>query len=80
MSLTKERADYIATTLQGEFNQVAEFCSTSSINNGPKVDVYAKASTSEATLKAIENRANELAGFKMDRGDFEFKTGLKHGR
>ena len=80
MSLTKQQADYIAETLRGEFNTVAQFHSTSSLNCGPKVDVYPAAKASAEALKAIENRANELAGFKMDRSDFEFKSGLKHGR
>lgn len=80
MALTQQQADYIAKTLSGEFNTVAQFHATSSLNCGPKVDVYANAKTSTETLKAIENRANELAGFKMDRSDLEFKTGMKHGR
>lgn len=80
MSLTQKQADYIASTLQGEFNKVAEFQSTSSLNCGPKVNVYPVDKASEATLKAIEARANQLAGFTMDRSDFEFKTGRKHGR
>lgn len=80
MSLTQQQADYIANTLRGEFNQVAEFQSTSSLNCGPKVNVYPVAKASEQALQAITDRANELAGFKMDRSDFEFKTGMKHGR
>lgn len=80
MSLTKQQADYIAETLRGEFNAVAEFQSTSSLNGGPKVVVYAEAKTPDSTLKQISARAEQLAGYKMDSSDFEFKSGLKHGR
>lgn len=78
MSLTKEKAEYIAQTLRGEFNQVAHFQSTCSLNEGPKVVVYAPAKTPEGTLQAIATRAEQLAGYKMDRSDFEFKTGMKY--
>ena len=77
MSLNKQQADRLAEVLRGEFNAVADFHSTSSLNDGPKVDVYAVAGTPEETLQAIEDRANALAGFKMGRNDFEFKTGRK---
>lgn len=80
MSLNKAQADQIAATLKSEFNHLAEFQSTSSLNDGPKVNVYATSKATASDLQAIEDRANQLAGFKMDRGDFEFKSGMKHGR
>ncbi len=77
MALSKETADKLQTSLLEEFKGVATFQSTTSLNlDGYKVVVgYNARQTDEQELKAIESRATELAGRKLDRNDLEFKSG-----
>lgn len=75
MGLDKTTADKIAEALRHDFNQVTIRVVTAlNTDYRVQVDHYGKA-TPEKTLKAIEARANELAGRTLTRAELEFKTG-----
>lgn len=77
MALTEGQSKLLQTSLTEEFKGVASFQSTTSLNlDGYKVVVdYNARQTDDQDLRAIESRANELAGRKLDRSDLEFKSG-----
>lgn len=78
MSLTKEKAQEIVATLKAEFNGKAYFVAKSTLN-GEKVFVYHPRKADDATLRAMEARANVVAGQTLTRTCLEFKTGQVNG-
>ena len=72
--LTKEQAAAIVSTLKNEFNGKAYFTAKTTLD-GEKVFVFHPRKADEATLKAIEARANAVAGQTLCRSSLEFKTG-----
>lgn len=77
MALSKQLAENIAETLTSEFNQYAGARAVSQLSGGYKVIVDSSNKPAlDSTLRSIEERANQIAGRKLDRNDLEFKTGL----
>ena len=83
MALTKTEADKITATLKSEFNDSATVLTKGQLDGSFKVIVdtslgYSRKGAPDDTLRAIEARANEVAGRKLDRNALEFKSGFKH--
>lgn len=77
MALEKSFAASMVQALRAEFNSEATFQKQGSLSGEYKVIVsYNTRHTQDAELRAIESRANDLAGRKLDRSDLEFKSGM----